>query len=169
MVQFNAEMLTAQMAWAAEHGESNRIAMTAFVGDIVDGSNDAAQWRRSHEAISLLDESDVPYMMTAGNPDYGIGDPYLLYYGPERFAHKTYCNGFSPSRYPSYAVIAAGSYEYVFLMLDMLHVKEDLNWAKQMLSENSKLPTILVSHDMLDWTMSGGRRLPVESEIGSLI
>ncbi|WP_082198520.1 LamG-like jellyroll fold domain-containing protein [Bacillus sp. FJAT-26390] len=169
MVQYNAEMFTAQMAWAAEHGGGKRIAMTAFVGDIVDGSSDAAQWQRSHEAISLLDESDMPYMMTAGNHDYGIGDPYLHYYGPERFAHKKYCKGFSPSRYSSCAVIAAGSYEYVFLMLDMLHVKEDLDWAKHMLSENSKLPTILVSHDMLDWTMSGGRRLPVDSETGSFI
>jgi hypothetical protein len=54
-------------------------------------------------------------------------------------------------------------------MVDMLHIKEDISWAKQMLCEHSKLPTILVSHDILDWTICSGQKQPVESEIGSLI
>ena len=34
--------------------------------------------------------------MAAGNHDYASGDPFLTYYGPERFADKEYYMGYSP-------------------------------------------------------------------------
>ena len=82
--------------------------MNAFVGDIVD-SNSEQQWQNSLESISVLDKKDIPYIMAAGNHDYASGDPFLTYYGPQRFADKEYYMGFSPSGYGSYALVEAGN------------------------------------------------------------
>ena len=65
------------MKWVVDHQAELNMAMTAFVGDIVDHSDAADEWARSSAAISLLDQSDTPYMMTAGNHDYDDTDTYL--------------------------------------------------------------------------------------------
>ena len=117
------------MKWIAKNTKKNNIVMNAFVGDIVD-SNSEVQWNRSLEAISHLDKKEIPYIMAAGNHDYAGGDPFLTHYGPERFADKEYYMGSSPSGYGSYALVEAGSYEYLFLIVDMKNLQMDLEWSK---------------------------------------
>ena len=116
----NPEIFTSQMNWIAKNSKKNNILMNAFVGDIVD-SNTEQQWQNSLESISFLDKKDIPYIMAAGNHDYASGDPFLTYYGPQRFADKEYYKGSSPSGYGSYALVEAGSYE--ILILNRRHEK----------------------------------------------
>ena len=54
----------------------------------------------------------------------------LTYYGPERFVDKKYYKGSSPSGYGSYSFVEAGSYEYLFLIVDMKNLQKDLEWSK---------------------------------------
>ena len=126
----NPEIFNSQMKWIAKNTKKNNIVMNAFVGDIVD-SNSEVQWNRSLEAISHLEKKKIPYIMAAGNHDYAGGDPFLTYYGPERFADKEYYMGSSPSGYGSYALVEAGSYEYLFLIVDMKNLQMDLEWSKK--------------------------------------
>lgn len=154
-VRYQPEIFHEQMNWVANHAEEQHIAMTAFVGDMVDLSHSSAEWTASDNAVDQLDAANVPYLVTAGNHDYGEGNPYLDYYGEDRFEDKPYFGGSSPSGYSSYGIIQAGSYNYLFLMMDMYHMEEDIEWAKEVLNQHSELPTVLVSHEILSVSGDG--------------
>lgn len=148
-VRYMPEIFSTQMKWVANQAKKHNIAMTAFVGDMVDQSNVVEEWTASDAGVDMLDKHRIPYLVTAGNHDYGTGDPYLMYYGADRFVEKDYFKGSSPSGYSSYGIVPAGSYNYLFLMVDMYHMEQDMAWAKEVLNEHSDLPTILVSHEIL--------------------
>lgn len=170
LVYLNPEMFEAQTEWLAKHQVRGRIAMTALLGDVVDHSEAEEEWERASRAVSILDDADVPYMMTAGNHDYDAAGTYLRHFGQERFLHKSYVRGWSPSGYSSYGIIEAGSYHYVWLMADMKHLRDDLAWCKDVLERHRPLPTVLVSHDMLYADRDeAGRRTARDSENGTLI
>ncbi len=164
----NPEIFNSQMNWIAKNTKKNNIAMNAFVGDIVD-NNSEQQWKNSLDAISPLDKKEIPYIMAAGNHDYAGGDPYLSYYGPQRFADKDYFMGSSPSGYGSYAMVRAGSYEYLFLIVDMKNLQQDLEWSKAVLNQHKDKPTIIVSHDIIYPEVKNNKTVAMESSNGKLI
>ncbi|MFF2093953.1 LamG-like jellyroll fold domain-containing protein [Paenibacillus sp. NPDC058174] len=165
----NPEMLEAQTEWIAKQQHDLQIEMTAFVGDFVHNSDSTVEWNRASSAVLKLDESDAAYMATAGNHDYDHTHAYLRFFGPQRFASKAYYKGFSPSRYSSYAIKNAGSYNYLWLMVDMQNVRVDLAWCKEILSKYAQYPTILVSHDLIYMLSHGDTNIPYESENGAFI
>ncbi|MFF2479745.1 LamG-like jellyroll fold domain-containing protein [Paenibacillus sp. NPDC058071] len=165
----NPEMLEAQTEWIAKQQEHMQIAMTAFVGDFVHNSDSTVEWNRASSAVLKLDESDAAYMATAGNHDYDPTQAYLRFLGPERFASKAYYKGCSPSRYSSYAIQKAGSYSYLWLMVDMQNVHMDVAWCKEILIKHANYPTILVSHDMMYMLADGETNVPYQSENGAFI
>ncbi|MGX1262776.1 hypothetical protein RKD55_000580 [Rossellomorea marisflavi] len=162
-VRYMPALFHDQVKWISTMQEKLNIAMTAFLGDMVDQSDSARQWEHSSLSLSVLDRQRVPYMTLAGNHDYGLGNPYLYYYGPKRYTDKPYYKGTSPSKFSSYSMIEAGSYEYLFLSVDMGHLKKDLPWAKKVLKEHPGVPTILLSHEIL--TSDG--TFPVDTNRGS--
>ncbi|MEJ9231403.1 metallophosphoesterase [Peribacillus butanolivorans] len=162
------EIFNSQMRWIAKNSKKNHLLMNTFVGDIVDG-NEERQWQNSNAAISILDKKEVPYMIAAGNHDYANGDPFLTYYGSERFTNKKYYKGTSPSGYGSYAVVEAGKYEYLFLIVDMDNLQKDLQWSKGVLNQHKNKPTIIVSHDIIDITLENNKPIVVDSNNGRLI
>ncbi|MGJ9459974.1 LamG-like jellyroll fold domain-containing protein [Oceanobacillus sp. CF4.6] len=166
-VRYKPEIFYEQMKWIANSANRENISMTAFVGDMVDRSNVSEEWIASDTGVSLLDNHRVPYMVTAGNHDYGSEDPYLDYYGESRFLENDYFKGSSPSGYSSYGIVPAGDYNYLFLMVDMKHVQEDIAWAEQVLNSHSNLPTILVSHEIL--AVSGDGIYTADTTRGNLI
>ncbi|MFB7642445.1 LamG-like jellyroll fold domain-containing protein [Peribacillus butanolivorans] len=164
----NPEIFNSQMNWIAKNTKKNNIVMNTFVGDIVD-SNSNMQWQNSLRAISYIDKKEIPYMMAAGNHDYADGDPFLTYYGPQRFANKKYYKGSSDSGYGSYAIVKAGSYEYLVLIVDMKNLQKDLQWSKDVLNQHKDKPTIIVSHDVIYPEVENNKTVAVESSNGRLI
>ncbi|MFE4430024.1 LamG-like jellyroll fold domain-containing protein [Peribacillus butanolivorans] len=164
----NPEIFNSQMNWIAKNTKKNNIVMNTFVGDIVD-SNSKVQWQNSLRAISYIDNKEIPYMMAAGNHDYADGDPFLTYYGPQRFANKKYYKGSSNSGYGSYAIVKAGSYEYLVLIVDMKNLQKDLQWSKDVLNHHKDKPTIIVSHDVIYPEVENNKTVAVESSNGRLI
>jgi hypothetical protein len=164
----NPEIFYSQMNWIAKNTKKNNIVMNTFVGDIVD-SNSEEQWQNSHEAISYLDKKEIPYMIAAGNHDYAEGDPFLIHYGPQRFENKEYYKGSSPSGYGSYALVKAGSYEYLLLIVDMENLQTDLEWSKDVLNRHKDKPTIIVSHDIIYPEIQKNKTVVAESSNGRLI
>jgi hypothetical protein len=163
----NPEIFYSQMNWIAKNTKKNNIVMNTFVGDIVD-SNSEEQWQNSLEAISYLDKN-IPYMIAAGNHDYAEGDPFLTHYGPQRFENKEYYKGSSPSGYGSYAIVKAGSYEYLLLIVDMDNLQTDLEWSKDVLNRHKDKPTIIVSHDIIYPELQKNKTVVAESANGRLI
>ncbi|MCU6708245.1 metallophosphoesterase [Paenibacillus sp. J5C_2022] len=165
----NPEMVQAQGEWLAGQSRELNIAMTAFVGDMVHNRGAIAEWERASQAVMPLDRAEAPYMVTAGNHDYDDTDTYLRYFGPGRFSDKTYYRGHSASMYSSYAILPAGSYRYLWLMVDMKHLRQDLGWCREVLREHEGLPTILVSHDLIYASQQGAQRKPHQSANGLLV
>ncbi|USK29385.1 metallophosphoesterase [Bacillus sp. CMF21] len=164
----NPEIFYSQMNWIAKNTKKNNIVMNTFVGDIVD-SNSEKQWQNSLEAISYLDKKDIPYMIAAGNHDYAEGDPFLIHYGPQRFENKEYYKGSSPSGYGSYAIVEAGSYEYLLLIVDMENLQTDIEWSKDVLNRHKDKPTIIASHDIIYPEIQKNKTVVAESSNGRLI
>ena len=166
--KYNPEIFNSQMKWIAQNTKKNNIVMNAFVGDIV-SSHSEVQWNRSLEAISYLDKKEIPYIMAAGNHDYANGDPFLTHYGPERFVDKEYYKGYSPSGYGSYSLVEAGSYEYLFLIVDMKNLEMDLEWSKNILEKHKDKPTIIVSHDIIYPEIENNLTVAAQSDNGQKI
>lgn len=166
-VRYQPEIFFAQMEWIADQKDSHKIAMTAFLGDMVDQSHAREEWIVSDLGVEILDKQNIPYLVIAGNHDYGIGDPYLIYYGSDRYSGKEYYKGSSPSGFSSYGIIEAGSYHYLFLMVDMQHMMEDITWAKQIIKNHPNLPTILVSHEIL--AIAGDGISPQDTDRGNML
>ncbi|TYR80664.1 Ig domain-containing protein [Priestia megaterium] len=164
----NPEIFDSQMKWISKQTKKNNIVMNTFVGDIVD-NNSEVQWQNSLKSISYLDKKEIPYMIAAGNHDYANGNPFLTYYGPQRFADKEYYKGSSDSGYGSYAIVKAGSYEYLFLIVDMDNLETDLQWSKDVLNQHKDKPTIIVSHDIIYPAVENNKTVAVESSNGRLI
>lgn len=148
-VRYKPEIFETQMKWMADNLNSHNIAISVVLGDIVDQSSETCEWAAADKAISILDEHEVPYLIAAGNHDYHPEDPFLNNFGPNRYEGKQYYKGSSPSGYSSYAIISAGSYNYLFLTVDMKHLYNDIDWAKDVLNSNKYIPTVIFSHEML--------------------
>lgn len=68
--QHHPEIFAAQTAWLAQEKDLLKLKLVVHVGDVVEYSWDLEQWENAHAAMSLLD-GEVPYIIAAGNHDYG--------------------------------------------------------------------------------------------------
>jgi hypothetical protein len=68
--EHHPEIFAAQTAWLAQEKEALKLKLVVHVGDVVEHSWVFEQWENAHAAMSLLDEQ-VPYIIAAGNHDYG--------------------------------------------------------------------------------------------------
>ncbi|MFC5987238.1 S-layer homology domain-containing protein [Marinicrinis lubricantis] len=157
-IRYMPEIVDEQTKWLVRHSEENNIAFTAFMGDIVDEYNVTDQWLAANKAITYLDVADIPYMTIAGNHDYqtwwgGDDSAYLSYFGKKRYAGKPYYTNESPSGFSSYSLFKAGSYEYMVIGTDWRddHYEADRAWVQKVLSEHKTTPTILISHETLEF------------------
>ncbi|WP_232231461.1 immunoglobulin-like domain-containing protein [Paenibacillus sp. HW567] len=150
-VRYQENIFFSQMQWLVDNYKKMNIKMTSGLGDIVDQSWVSEQWDRATVGYNMLDSAGVPYIVTRGNHDVGGYDSYtyLNRFGASRFSDKSYWHGGSPSGTSSYVIYEAGSYKYMVLSIDMKDFNTDLAWAKSVLAANSKLPTILISHEIL--------------------
>lgn len=158
VVRYRSEILETQNKWIAKNTNQYNIAFTAFLGDIVDRSDQEDEWKNADKGISILDAHKIPYLVMAGNHDYLPGEPYLNYFGKERYVDREDYHNDSPSGYSCYSVFHAGSYEYMIVATEWYqsHYEADRMWIKKILTENKNLPTILISHELLEYDEENG-------------
>src|SRR5690348_12077498 len=99
------------------------------------------QWVRADAAMKVLDDANIPYVAVAGNHDYlhwdrkTLPDPYLHYFGPQRFTGKSWYIASSPAspRFPagmnSAQLFHAGPYTFLSIGLQYAPDNWDLAWA----------------------------------------
>ncbi|WP_169081293.1 LamG-like jellyroll fold domain-containing protein [Paenibacillus sp. PL91] len=151
VVQSKPEILEKQLQFLADNYQSKNIAMTVNVGDTTQSSA-AKEWASADKAFKILDNAKVPYIVTRGNHDTN-GTGYIDTMGPKRFAETEHFKGASPSGLSTYSIINAGSYKYMFLAVDSVGNNSsnttERNWAKTVLNENPKIPTVIFSHNIM--------------------
>jgi hypothetical protein len=119
------------------------------------------QWQRASDAMKILDDADVPYSAVAGNHDYFHWDrktlpvKFLKYFGPQRYAGKSWFGGSSPAMAKSpagmdmYQYFTAGGRKFLSIGLQFAPEAWDLDWAQKIINENPGLPTIVTTHSYL--------------------
>lgn len=142
--QYKPEIVDAQMEWIRDNREKYNIAMTLCVGDLSQDGTER-EYQRAVQSFSILDQEQIPYLVTDGNHD---NSSYKKYFSRERYQHMESYRETGPSGISSYSVIPAGSYEYLFLSLpwDPEDLAADKEWVLNVLKTHPENPTIIFSH-----------------------
>ena len=152
------EIFQAQTQWIVDNKDTLNIVYVAHEGDIVDHPDDVSEWITADNAMRLLDTAMIPYGVVPGNHD----EPttyYNQYFGVDRFCdtYPTDCRSFYGDGYPvgsndnNYTLFSAGGMDFIVIGLEYVNPAVGvLNWADQLLEDNSDRRAIVVSHYILN-------------------
>ena len=150
------DLFHGQTKWIRDQAKSQNIVFVSHVGDIVQNGDAAPEeWRVADAALSRLG-GVVPWGVAIGNHDYDLDEPkgrgtaYLKYFGPKRFEKYDWYMGSSRNGLNSYQVFTAGRWQFLILHLETDVPDEAIQWVKQVIKENRRLPTIVATHIYLD-------------------
>lgn len=159
----------AQTRWIMENKDKLNIVAVAHLGDSVHMAEDLRQWQNADSFMQILG-SDLPFGLSVGNHDqYPLDDPegdstksFNTYFGVDEFAGRPYYGGhYGMNNDNSYILFDVGEIKFVMLFLesDDNPNSEVLDWAKDVLNQNSDRLGILVVHSLLyadgRWTTEG--------------
>ena len=156
--QFDPQVLSSQTQWIAANAASRNIQMVLGVGDIVNNASDNAQQQNADASFRVLDNANIPYMLAIGNHDYDNAAPksrgvvgFNQWFGPSRYAAKTYYKGNFPSGSNEnfYGFMTISGRQYLFMVLEFRPRSNVLDWAESILSANPDKEAIIVTHSYL--------------------
>jgi hypothetical protein len=116
------------------------------------------QWQRASSAMKILDDAGIPYSAVAGNHDYFHWDrktlplKYIQYFGPQRYAGKSWFGGYSPANatFPAgmnmFQFFTMGKQKFLHIGLQFAPDGRDLAWAQKIINAHPGLPTIISTH-----------------------
>jgi hypothetical protein len=149
------QIFTQQTQWIVNNTANYNIQFVLGEGDIVDSAEQPLQWQNADAAIQLLDNANMPYVLTIGNHDYGSEDPstrdttaFNSYFGPSRYANYSWYMGGYPSGTNDnfYAEFTVNSQQYLILALEFTPQDATLAWAKSILDANPDKEIIVLTH-----------------------
>ncbi len=163
----NALLFTQQTQWIANQvtGSNPRnIQFVTHLGDIVSEGNSITQWDRADTAMDVLDGVNIPYGILPGNHDYNSTGSkstgtanYVNYFGPSRFAGKSWYGGSDPSGVNHYQKFSAGGFNFIHLSLEWqpnvnipFRDPSPIQWAQSILNANPSTPFIVSTHEHID-------------------
>lgn len=149
----------AQTRWIRENAARENIVFVTQVGDIVDDSRSAEQWKAADAAISLLD-GVVPWGVAPGNHDFDdlgkqTSATFASHFGPGRFAGRDWYGGGSEDGQCSVQCFLAAGRRFMVLHLPFEGSEKSLAWAREVIARNPGVPTIVSTHSYL-WPPPGG-------------
>ena len=153
----NNTMLESQIDWILKAKDKLNIKYVIQLGDLVQHHDNESQWQYVNHSFSKLD-GKIPYMVTTGNHDgYGIIDTevwelynYNRYFPVERFIDDGHFQGYYISSDNAYSYFSAGEKDYMIITLGNCPRSDIVNWAEQIVKENSDREVIFVSHSILN-------------------
>ncbi|MEY2746540.1 MAG: hypothetical protein RL112_1582, partial [Planctomycetota bacterium] len=147
-----------QTSWIANNIAARNIRFVTHYGDIVNNGDRLAEWNNADFAMRTLDFSGVPQGVLAGNhdvtPSGTAGTPYipgnyLAYFGPQRYAGRSWFRGASPSGMSSWQVFNGGGQEFLGLSIVVDAPLAELAWAQEILDANRDKVAIMTTHRYL--------------------
>jgi hypothetical protein len=149
------QIFNQQTQWIVNNSANYNIQFVLGEGDIVNIAEQPVQWQNADAAIRLLDNANIPYVLTLGNHDYADEDPsdrdttaFNSYFGPARYAQYSWYMGGYPSGTNDnfYAVFTVNGKQYLILALEFVPQDATLVWAKSVLDANPDKEIIVVTH-----------------------
>lgn len=156
--EFYPAIYAQQTAWVVSQIAPRNIAYVSHYGDVVNHGDRINEWIVADAAMSTLDAANIPYGVTAGNHDItpsGVSGSnyipayFLNYFGPSRFAGRSWYGGASPSGMSSYQTFTAGGMEFLALHIECDGALRELKWAQGVLNDNRDKPVMMTTHRYL--------------------
>lgn len=172
-----------QTRWIVTNRVAENIVFATHVGDIVQNNGAIAlEWVRAARAFLRLDRApSLPYSVALGNHDYDnsasnpsdSADTYVSFFGPDRYAEKSWYGGSSPDQRSHWQRFHAGGRVFMHLALEWQALStansnsaEVTAWAQSVLDAHPNTPTIITTHEYLG---TSGRVLAGEEIFNALI
>lgn len=155
------QIFKAQTEWIVDNAKPLNIQVVLGLGDVVDNPNYSSQLTNADAAYDILDAANVPYFAAIGNHDYYNGGASAVglkrdarawnqYFGPSRYTGKSYYRGnYGGSNENFWGTISLGGQTYLIIALEFYPRDALLKWAGDILTQNSALPAIIVTHSQL--------------------
>lgn len=159
-----------QMDWIVENKNLLNIQWVVHLGDITNNNKENA-WEVADKSFKILENAGIPYSIVYGDND--MKNPDKNYYDGIR--HTKQLNRFFPvSRFDKpgtwwkggffepgkidnyYCLFEYKDYKFLIMNLEIAPRSAVLNWADNIISQNTSRKVIVVTHDYLD---KNGKRL----------
>jgi hypothetical protein len=153
------EMFDDQTSWIVNNRAGANIVYVAHLGDVVDNSEDTAQWDIAGKvdvpkgAMTALDLAGIRYGIALGNKD-GYESPYgtanfNFYFHPGRVGDGRYSVSDNDNHY---GLFSADGMNFIIIFLEYNPTPNPavLAWADNLLNVNPSRRGIVVFHDLID-------------------
>lgn len=150
-----------QTQWIVDNAAAKNIKFVTHLGDVTNNQDDIRQWNNADAAMRILDNANMPYGIAYGNHDIHYGGSsgdvadynatnYINYFGPQRYAGKSWYGGASPSKQSNYQVIsyndAGVTKQMLFLHIAVETPAAELAWAQGVINANRDKAVMLTTH-----------------------
>jgi len=156
--EFYPSIYSAQTTWIAKQKNDLNIQFVSHYGDVVNDGGDTTQWANARASMDILDQSGIPYGVTAGNhditPSGTAGTPYipqqyLANFGAQNYAGKDWYLGASPSGMSNAQIFSGGGREFIALHILCDAPVEELAWAQGIMNNHRDKPVMMTTHRYL--------------------
>lgn len=160
------DIYTKNVQWIVNNEEKEDIRYVIHTGDIVDEADQPYQWENANTSMSILDKSDIPYGVLAGNHDvaHQSGDYryYWEHYGENRFnSQPTYGGSYQNNR-GHYDLVSAGGNDFIIVYMGWNIGDAEIDWINKVVSQHPDRKAILAFHEYL---LVSANRAPIADEI----
>lgn len=142
------EHFDAQTQWLVDKGAERKIGYATHTGDIVDNSDEKAQWENADASLKKLDDAKFPYGVVEGNHD--VDGMYGDYFGEKRFAGSPVYGESHKDNRQHYDLVDVAGKQVMMLYLTWDMNEEDFAWAEKVLAEHPDTPAIVSVHAYLN-------------------
>jgi len=158
------EIFYKQMNWIVESKNLLNIQYVVHLGDITNNNKEYA-WEVADKSFKILENAGIPYSIVYGDND--MKNPSKNYYDGIR--HTKLLNRYFPvSRFDKpgswwtggffeqgkidnyYCLFSYKEYNFLIMNLEIAARSAVLNWADNIIAQNSSRKVIIVTHDYLD-------------------
>lgn len=160
------ELYETQVGWIKDHKDEMDIEYVFHTGDIVNTYNQMYQWEFADQFMGVLEDSDIPYGVLAGNHDVELPnmgyDNYYQYFGADRFQDESYFGGSYENNRGHYDLISTHGTDFIMVYMGWQPDDEGIAWMNEVLAKYPDRLAILNFHQYLD---GSGKRTPIADRL----
>ncbi len=159
------EIFTQMTNWIAQNTGALNIKFVLHMGDIVNNDSEPNQWSNAYEAMSILDDVNMPYSLAVGNHDMDSSTRNTTNFNSifpyTRFENKSWYGGrmedtsqdeFEPvNDYDNaFHYFQAAGMDFLVLTLEAGPTDKMLAWADSVISSHPNHRVILATHSYMN-------------------
>lgn len=122
-------------------------------GDIVDQSEDPAQWLRADPTYATLDAADLPYGVLAGNHDVNQATndyaKFSQYFGEARFAGNPWYGGSHLDNRGHFDLVTVAGVDLLMLYMGWAPGDEQIAWMNEVLAQYPERVAVVALHEYM--------------------